>query len=235
MRLWHSRGPAEPSNPYLDARRSYNDQISTALSNRFLFTVVALLSLLIALSSIGGLIHVGSQSKFLPYVVERDKYGTAVAVSQALPAPPLDPATTKLVTQAAVATFFADARLVTSDAAVQAQAIRRVYALIDADDAAFARMNEWVNGDPAENPFERATRITVSVEIESVLQQSPTSWQVDWIERVTDRNGTEREQFRMRALATVYRRLPTRTTSEKAMRANPMGTFIRDFSWARQP
>jgi type IV secretion system protein TrbF len=237
MSLWRRQKPvaaAEAVNPYLDLRRSYNDQVSSALSQRFLMATFTLLALLIALASTGGLIHLGSQSKFVPYVVERDKYGNAVAVSQALPAPPLDPETTTLVTQAALAAFFSDARLVTADAAVQVNAIRRVYALIVSEDPAMRRMNEWLNGDPKETAFERATRILVNVEIVSVLQQSPATWQVDWVEHVTDRDGSPREELRMRALATIYRRLPTRETTEEVMRQNPMGIFVKDFSWSRQ-
>jgi hypothetical protein len=41
--------------------------------------VIGILSLLIALAGVGGVIHIGSQSKFIPYVVEVDKLGQTVA------------------------------------------------------------------------------------------------------------------------------------------------------------
>ncbi|WP_242468393.1 VirB8/TrbF family protein [Burkholderia plantarii] len=43
------------------------------VSQRQTWQVIGILSLLIALAGVGGVIHIGSQSKFIPYVVEVDK------------------------------------------------------------------------------------------------------------------------------------------------------------------
>ena len=43
--------------------------------------ILGLLSLLIALAGVGGMIYIGSQSKFIPYVVEVDKLGRTLAVA----------------------------------------------------------------------------------------------------------------------------------------------------------
>ena len=42
-------------NPYLAARRSWNDHVGGVVASRQLWQVVALLSLLIALASVGGI------------------------------------------------------------------------------------------------------------------------------------------------------------------------------------
>jgi hypothetical protein len=47
--------------------------------------VIGILSLLIALAGVGGVIHIGSQSKFIPYVVEVDKLGQTVAAGPVQP------------------------------------------------------------------------------------------------------------------------------------------------------
>jgi type IV secretory pathway TrbF-like protein len=63
--------------------------------------VIGILSLLIALAGVGGVIHIGSQSKFVPYVVQVDKLGQTVAVAPVIAPHRADPR----VIQASVASF----------------------------------------------------------------------------------------------------------------------------------
>src|SRR5574338_1111009 len=64
------RRTGEAENPYLAARRTWNDHVGSVISQRQTWQVIGILSLLIALAGVGGVIHIGSQSKFIPYVVE---------------------------------------------------------------------------------------------------------------------------------------------------------------------
>src|SRR4051812_48950949 len=82
--------PADQENPYLAARRTWNEHMSGVVSSRQAWQMIAILCLLIVLATVGGIIHVASQSKFVPYVVEVDKLGQAVAVSEAQRAAPAD-------------------------------------------------------------------------------------------------------------------------------------------------
>uniref|UniRef100_UPI0039C9913F type IV secretion system protein n=1 Tax=Vibrio parahaemolyticus TaxID=670 RepID=UPI0039C9913F len=41
-----------------------------------------------------------------------------------------------------------------------------------------------------ENPFERAARELVKVDIKSTLPLSDNTWQMEWVETITDRQGT---------------------------------------------
>ena len=85
------------------------------------------------------------------------------------------------------------------------------------------------------SPFRRAAKETVSTEIVSVIPQTPDTWQVDWIETVRDRQGILKGQpYRMRALVTVYTVPATPQTTEEQVRNNPLGIYVRDFSWSRQ-
>ncbi|HYQ92664.1 MAG TPA: conjugal transfer protein TrbF [Candidatus Competibacteraceae bacterium] len=218
-------------NPYLTARRAWNEHVGGVVSSRQTWQVIGILSLLIALAGVGGMIYIGSQSKFVPYVIEVDKLGQAVAVAPADKAAPVD----ARVVHASVAAFIADARLVTPDTAVQRNAIFRVYAMLAPNDPATAKMTEWLNGTPESSPFKRAAKETVTVEITSVLPQSSETWQVDWVETARDRQGIIKVQpFRMRALVTVYVVPPTSQTTEEQIRRNPIGIYVRDFSWSKQ-
>jgi type IV secretion system protein VirB5 len=218
-------------NPYLTARRSWNEHVGAVVSSRQTWQVIGILSLLIALASVGGIVYIGSQSKFVPYVVEVDKLGQAVAIAPAQAAAPAD----KRVVEASVASFIADARLVTPDVALQRKAIFRVYSMLAANDPAAMKMTEWFSAAEESKPFARAKQETVSIEITSALPQTPDTWQVDWIETTRDRQGLLKGQpFRMRALVTVYIAPPTNKTTEEQIRNNPLGIFVRDFSWSKQ-
>jgi type IV secretion system protein TrbF len=224
-------GKGGHDNPYLAARRTWNDLLAGVVSSRQTWQVFGILSLLIALAGVGGMIQIGSQSKFIPYVVEVDKLGQAVAVAPAQRAAPAD----VRVIQASVASFISDARLVTPDVALQRKAVFRVYALLAPNDPATARMNEWLGSSEEASPFKRAAKETVSIDIVTVLAQTPDTWQVDWVETTRDRQGVMKGQpVRLRALVTVYVVEPTPSTTEEQMRNNPIGIYVRDFSWTRQ-
>jgi len=224
--------PTGAENPYLAARRSWNDHVGAVMTSRQTWQVMGILCLMIALASVGGIIHIGSQSKFIPYIIEVDKLGQALAVSPAqLIATP-----DQRVVHSAVASFINDARIVTPDIALQRKAVFRVYSMLSANDPATAKANQWFNGTEESSPFTRATKETVSIEINSVIPQTPDTWQVDWIEIVNDRQGIlQGEPFRMRALVTVYTIPSTPQTTEEQVRMNPLGIYVRDFSWSKQP
>ncbi|MEO8626814.1 MAG: conjugal transfer protein TrbF [Betaproteobacteria bacterium] len=223
--------PAGHENPYLAARRTWNEHVGGVVSSRQTWQVVGILSLLIALSAVGGIIHIGSQSKFIPYVVEVDQLGQPAAVSEAQRAAPAD----ARVVHAAVASFVSDARLVSADVALQRKAVFRVYSMLAANDPATAKMNEWLTGMEDSSPFKRAAKETVSIEIVSVLPQTPDTWQVDWMETVRDRQGVAKGlPYRMRALVTVFVAAATVHTTEEQIRNNPLGIHVRDYSWSKQ-
>jgi type IV secretion system protein VirB5 len=217
------------ATPYLNARRSWNDHAGGLLASKRLWQAVALLCLTICVGAVGGIIHIGEQSKFIPYVVQVDSLGQAVTVSQADRAAPVD----ERVIHACIAAFVADARLVTPDVALQRAAIFRLYAFLSGKDPATQKMNEWLNGNPEANPLKRAAKETVSTEIISVIPQTPETWQVDWREYVHDRQGAPKEEYVMRALLTYYVVRPDSNTTMEQIRRNPLGIYIRDFSWSK--
>jgi len=225
------RRQGENTNPYLSARRTWNDHAAANAANRQMWQLLGILALLIALAGVGGMIHIGSQSKFIPVVVTLDKLGTAVMAGRADKAEPAD----LRVVRSSVAAFVADMRTVTPDIALQRKAIFRAYSMLSKKDSATAKANEWLNGTPESSPLKRAATEMVSVEIASVLPQTPDTWQVDWVETTRDRQGVVKGQpVRMRALVTVYSVPPTPQTTEDDMRNNPLGIYVRDFSWSKQ-
>lgn len=222
----------EVENPYLSAKRTWNDQSAANIASRQMFQVIGVLALLIALASVGGMIHIGSQSKFIPFVVAVDKLGQAMAVTPVERASPVD----QRIVHASVASWVTDMRLVTPDIALQRKAIFRLYSMLAPNDPATAKTNQWLNGSKESSPFKRAADETVSTELTSVIPQTPETWQVDWVETVRDRQGGMKgAEQRWRALVTVYVMQTTPSTTEEDIRNNPLGVHVRDFSWSRLP
>ncbi|MDR3077758.1 MAG: conjugal transfer protein TrbF [Planctomycetota bacterium] len=215
-------------NPYLAARRDWNDRMAELAHSRRMWQAAALSCLLLALGALAGLIHFAGRSAFIPYVVEVDGPGRALAVRRADRAEPAD----ERVLRAALAGFVEDLRTVSFDRNLQNAAIWRVYAHLQAGDPATAKVTDYYR-DPLTSPLRRAEERSTGVEISSVLRQTPDTWEVVWRERVWDRQGVRQEESRLRALASVYLVAPTSATGEDELRKNPLGIFIRDLMWAK--
>ena len=221
----------EQENPYLDARKKHNEYESSRNASLRLWKLFGLLGLLTGLAGVGGMIHIGSQSKFVPYVIEVDKLGQTLPVSVADKASPADPR----IVSSLLARAITLARMVTPDVVVQRNAIFELYASLDSSDPAALKMQEYLGSDSETSPFKRAAKETVDVQITSVIPQSDETWQVDWMETVRARgDGSIISRFRMRALVRIYVVPPTNRTSEEQIRKNPLGIFIRDFNWSKQ-
>lgn len=218
-------------NPYLNSRRTWNGHVAGIMSALQLWQVVGITSLMICLASVGGMIYIGSQSKFIPLVFQQDASGNTVSITRADRIP--DAKTDDYRT--AVAQFIEHIRLVTADADLQRKAVLQTYAFLNAQDPATLKANEYLNANKEVNPFNRAAHETVSIEIRSVLQQSKESWQVDWLETVRSRDGSQKTKpTLMRAIVSIYQNEPTSQTTDIEALRNPHFLYIRDFNWSKQ-
>lgn len=215
-------------NPYLNAKRTLNEHNGAIINSRQVWQATALLALMIAIGAVGGIVYIGSQSRFIPYVVEVDQLGQANAVRRADRAVEAD----ARVLRATIAAFVRDTRMVSFDRHVQNDAIWRVFSMLQSSDPATNKITDFMK-DPATSPSKRAEIHSVGVEISSVLQQTAETWEVNWVEKIWDRQGIRVEQYRMRGLITVYILPPTTATTEEEIRRNPLGMFVRDFTWSR--
>ncbi|AWK15063.1 VirB8/TrbF family protein [Candidatus Fukatsuia symbiotica] len=218
------------TNPYTNARRSWNSHVGSVMEYSTLAIFFSLICLLITLSAVGGLIYIGSQSKFIPLIYQQDCSGNTISMTRAdhIPQAKVDNY------RSAVADWINNIRLVTPDAEVQRKAVIRTYSYLAPNDPATIKANDYLNGSQEANPFNRAANETVSVDIKSVIQQSKDSWQVDWIETIRAREGSPKgEPSRMRALVTIYQNKDANMPSAEIF-MNPHYIFIKDFNWSKQ-
>ena len=221
----------KPATPYLDARVAFATLSGSHIASSHLWQMVAILALLIAIAAVAGNVHQASRSTMVPYVIQVDKLGTTAIVGRASEVPDAQPA----VLQSFLAAWVANARLVTPDTALQRESVFNVYALLGPNDPALKRINAYYGREGEGDPFARAARESVEIQIETVLPLTKDSWQVDWIETVRDRQGARRTATaRMRATLQVYQLPLNRKTTEEQMRRNPLGIFVKDFTWAKQ-
>ncbi|HRM30611.1 MAG TPA: VirB8/TrbF family protein [Acinetobacter johnsonii] len=215
-------------NPYLNAKKQWNFIMGETVASRTWWQFIGIISLLIALTAVGGAIYIGSLSKFVPYVVEVDKLGETAAIRRADAASPID----DRIVRTQLASFIKNTRTVTTDVAIQKDNVLSVYNMLSPKDAATKKIDEYFNGSESQNPFKRAEKEVVQVEIKNVLKQSDTTWQIDWIETVRGHDGAILvPATNMRAILTVYRVIPS---TEEAILRNPAGILVKDFSWQPQ-
>ena len=221
---------AAGENPYLSARRHWNSQTDRAFSAARLWQVYGTAGLLAALASVAGWVYVAQQPRFVPYIVEVDKLGEAVAVRPASQAAQAD----ARVVRASLASFIWSARMVTADVAVERKALFQVWGMLRSRDPATVKIQEWWNEQKKADPYNRAATETVDVDISSSLPLSDNSYQVEWLESVRDRDGNLTEPpYRMRANLTIYTAPLDRRATEAEIAANPLGVYVSDFHWGR--
>jgi type IV secretion system protein TrbF len=121
-----------PLNPYLDARRQHASESARAHSVARFSQALCLLALLIVLAALSAIAYLGSQSKFVPYVVQMDRYGAVTPLGPAESVARTDPR----VIQWSVGSFVSSWRMVTPDAAIQTNAVYQVYSMLRERDPA---------------------------------------------------------------------------------------------------
>src|ERR1700686_1143318 len=96
----------DAGNPFLDVRRAWNGVWEESLSNGRRWRLMALVETGLLALALFGLIHLGSQPKAIPYVVEVNKLGEVAYAGR------LEPAQADSnVIKASIATFVSDLRL----------------------------------------------------------------------------------------------------------------------------
>jgi type IV secretion system protein VirB5 len=207
-------------NPYLSARREWNerygDYIARARSWRWAAFAALFVSLVLAIS----VVWQAAQSKVVPYVVEVDKLGEAIAVARA------DRATTTdvRVVKAQLAAWIVDVRSVSSDPLAQKSELSRSYAMSAATATLF--LNDYYR---QHSPFGQPRIVAVSVD--AVLPVSQQTYQLQWSEDARDLQGRDLATTHGLASVTVALDPPT---DERGILSNPLGLYVTGISWTQR-
>ncbi len=214
------------NNPYINARRTWNDYISSETATKKLWQIVALLSLSGCLLSIGGIIYIGSQSKFTPYVIEIDQLGRSQFSGVIPQYNTQDP---KIV-QIQIMDFINDVRTVSLDTAYQLNMVNRAYAKVENNTPASIKLSEYYQADNQKNnPFKRVTKENVSLDITTILNITDDTYQVEWEEITRSTQGRILKKEKFKATITIYF-VDNSSLSFDTLKNNPLGLYIKDFN-----
>lgn len=205
---------------YQRARDEWDERLGSVVKNADIWKLIAFLSLTIATLSVAGIIYIGSQSKIIPYAIAiKNNETIGVAAINKLP----DNQLHALKTQA-IKKYIEDLRNVMADVAAQKQALLRAYSIMPPGSPAYEETNRRFK---AQSPFERAKSELIKVEINSVLPLSDDTYQAEWREIITNRQGKPIDTRQYKATLNTQTQLPT---TQKALHDNPLGFFILTFN-----
>src|SRR5271155_5286345 len=218
------------ANPYVEARREWDERSADLVLGKRNWQIAAGGLLLLSLILASGIVWISNRSRYIPYVVEVDKLGYALTVPQPL-TPVALPDVTARMERYEIAAFIRDARSVTSDAQVEHQTLNAL--LAHSRGAADRFLDEYYHSDNfTHNPFTIAEKKTVAVQVDSILQLSPHTYQVRWTEEEHDLNGI--------AVGTpshweaVLQTEIAPPSSSDAIVSNPLGFYVTQISWTEQ-
>ncbi|MGI8744400.1 MAG: VirB8/TrbF family protein [Bryobacteraceae bacterium] len=215
--------PLSEYNPYLAARREWDERYGDQITRAKNWRTMATLSALVALLATSGVVWLSVRSHVIPFVVLVDSLSRPVASGIAEQASGTD----DRLKRASVFTWVENLRLVTTDGVSQRKAIDRVYAAIANGTAAQTFVSDFYRADP---PAKRAQTETVSVEVTSVLPTSDRSYEVEWTETTRDLYGAVKSTERWKGSFSVVINPPR---DERQARVNPVGLYVTNASWAR--
>jgi type IV secretion system protein VirB5 len=218
----NTAGKATDENPYLSARREWTERYADHIRTAHGWRLVAVGAMATALAAVVGLGVVASQAKTVPYIVQVDKLGTVLPVARADQAARAD---TPII-RAQLAHWVTNIRSVYLDAAAEQRNVLAAYALLDQNAPAFQVVNEHMKTN---DPFKRAQRESVSVEVQSVLPVGGDTWRVEWRETIRGRDGQVARQEQWSGVITTKINPPT---DEATILVNPLGIYINAVSWS---
>jgi type IV secretion system protein TrbF len=217
------------ANPYVQGWREWDERYADLVVGKRNWQLAAGGLLIMGLILAGGMVWLSGRSRYIPYVVEVDRLGYGMTVAHPL-TPASVPDVTARMERYEVASFIRQTRTVTSDPRVEQQQLNSL--LAHAHGAADRFLDEYYHVDTAHNPFQIAQKQTVSVQIDSILQLSPKTYQVRWTEQTRDLNGAA-----IGAPSHWEAQLQTEITppaSDDTIVTNPLGFYVDQISWTEQ-
>lgn len=211
-------------NPWLDAQRDwderYGDLISRARNWRLLALILAICCFLL----IAAYVQLSTSTKLVPYVVQVDQLGRSSygAISDASISDPR-------LTERALSEWITSWRMVVSDRPLQRILVDRVFAMVAGEGPAQRQVTDWYRDN---EPFERASKESVTVEVVAIKQLTGNAWDVEWKEVPHAKNGTQTNAMpdRWRASVVVGQ---TKPNNEESARVNPLGLFVKEINVSR--
>ena len=208
------------SNPYLNARREWDERYGDALSRAHGWKLMAFSAVAVAGIAVAGIAYIGAQSKIQPYVVAIDKMGNPIAMAQ----PVTGGAINQRIIEAQVAAWVWNWRSMLSDPIAQKQLLAQVYAMASTQTA--AEINPWYK-----KTWSADAGYVVSPHVTSILPVSKNTYQINWTETKYE-NGQSDGTTDYKGNVTVGIDKKIASTAQASM-LNPLGIYVQSITWTK--
>ena len=216
----------EQENPYLSARKEYGDRYGSSVKDAARWRQISFFLIMLCVAFGALMMWMASQNKVIPYIVQVDKQGYAVAIKSSEQGAVAD---TRVIV-ATLGGFFVNFKTVITDVSSQKRMVNDVYSYLAKGSAAESFVSHYYQ---EHNPFvaTQDKKNTVQVEIRSIVRSGSNdkSWQVLWSEEKLEQ-GTIIERTDWRAIVSIAVS-PVRELEEVIK--NPLGIFITDINMAQ--
>jgi type IV secretion system protein VirB5 len=210
----------EPVTPYQKAAQVWDERIGSSRAQAHNWRVMALGSLAVSLVLVTILLWLGHSGSTTPYIVEVDSRGGARAVGPALES--YKPSDAQIAFH--VARFVDHVRSLSIDPVVVRQNWLKAYDFVT--DKAAVTLNEYARDN---DPFAKIGRVSIAVEVGSVVRASESSFQVRWLERSFEGGALKETKYLTGLFSVVI--TPPRTAEQAAK--NPLGIYVHAFNWSQ--
>ncbi|WP_198972025.1 conjugal transfer protein TrbF [Xylophilus sp. ASV27] len=211
----------QPATAYQSAAQVWDERIGSARVQAKNWRLMAFGCLSLAVLMGAGLVWRSAQSIVTPYVIEVDQAGQVRAVGEA--ATPYKPSDAQVAHH--LARFVTLVRSLSVDPIVVRQNWLDAYDYTT--DRGAATLNDYAR---VTDPFSRIGQETVTVQVNSIVRASDSSFQVRWTERRYV-NGAAAGLQHWTAVLSIVLQTPR---SEERLRKNPLGIYINGLSWSRE-
>ena len=211
-----------PVTSYQKAGEEWDKRIGDARVQAKNWRLFAVIVCLVNGVLVCGLIYQASRSKVTPYVVQVDKGGVVQAVG---PAERSNFTPNRRVIEYFLSQFVHQVRTVPTDPVVARNQWLTAYGFLR--QSAANTLNEIAT---REQPLAKVGREAVSVQIRNVVPMSKDSYQVRWEETAFSKEGITLGTRNMTGIFTIEISPPT---DEAKLKVNPLGLYIKQFSWSR--
>lgn len=214
---------------YIQARREWDERYGDLVLGKRNWQIASAGLMLLSFLLAAGIVWTSARTKVIPYVVEVDKLGYALTMPTALRASSSS-TTVERMKRYEVSAFIRNARSVCSDPVVEQNMLNDL--LAHANGAANKFLESYFHADDfAKNPFQIMKHQTVSVQMESILQTSPKSYEVRWSETTRDMSGAPLGTSHWEAI--LETEIQPQNSTDTVI-TNPLGFYVTRLSWAEQ-
>jgi len=213
----------ENITPYLAAQAEWDNRIGSSRVQAYNWRIFALGSIVLNIILSLGMIYQSSKSSVVPYVVRVNSDGIAQAIG---PAKQSNYVPQQAEVKYFLSQFVQKIRTVPSDPVISKQNWISAYSFLG--QTAAQKMTAYIKSD---NPSEKLGKVTTQIEISVIVPISKDNYQIRWQEKVFDKSGSQLESYKMTGIFSVFFDAPS---DEKELLSNPLGIYIKDFSYNKE-